>query len=154
MRFPETIFMKRLFDLAKNRNLRVKLIPYIMQMIPPSPNTFLFYNNNRVNNQDPNLTDDPFHVSAYLTDTNLKSPQGVSAAVTKVLKPFRDLFLARSGERPNIATAMSKLFEETDGFSMRGYMSEISGMSGRDISWCETLDKSTGWYDRALTESA
>ena len=26
-------------------------------------------------------------------------------------------------------------------------------MESKAINWCETLDKSTGWYDQALTES-
>ena len=50
MRFPDTPFMKRTFDLAKSRGLNVKLIPYIIQMVKP-PNTWLLYNNSRVNNQ-------------------------------------------------------------------------------------------------------
>lgn len=32
-------------------------------------------------------------------------------------------------------------------------MTQVSLMSPQDITWCETLDKSTGWYDRALTET-
>ena len=153
MRFPDTPFMKRVFDLATNRKLPVKLIPYIMQMVEPSPNTFLFYNNARINNQAPNVTGDPFSVSGYVTDSSLTTPQGVSQKVAEVLQPFRDLFRAQSGEQPpDIASAMSDLFGLTNKFSMRSYMFGL-GMNARDISWCETLDKSTGWYDRALTES-
>ena len=155
MRFPDTPFMKRLYDLANNRSLPVKLIPYIMQMIDPSPNTFLFYNNVRVNNQDSSITGDPFNVSSYVTDPNLTTPQEVSTTVAEVLQPFRDLFSAQCGEQQkDIVTAMDKLFKITDRFSMRGYMFEFLQMNGKDINWCETLDKSTGWYDRALTESA
>jgi len=124
MRFPNTSFMKRLYDLATNRSLSVKLIPYVMQMIEPA-NTFLFYNNARTNNQD-------------------------SERVASVLQTFRDLFTVQPLD---IATAMDRLFERTNRYSMRSYMLETQEMSARDISWCETLDKSTGWYDRALTES-
>jgi len=52
----------------------------------------------------------------------------------------------------DIATAMDTLFSETNTFTMRSYMFQ-GGMNAKDIHWCETLDKSTGWYDRALTET-
>ncbi|KAF9645107.1 amine oxidase [Thelephora ganbajun] len=156
MRFPETPFMKRTFDPARNRGLPVDLIPYVMQMVEPSPNTFLFYNNARVNNGDPSISGDPFNVSGYLNDPNLTTPAEVSQRVAEVLQPFRDLFRAESGSPPRIASAMDKLFVLTNKFSMRSYMFDPAsvGMNAKDISWCETLDfSSTAAYDRALTES-
>jgi hypothetical protein len=152
MRFPRTPFMERTFDLAERRNLPVKLIPYIMQMAPPSPHTFSFFNNARVNNQDSNVTGDPFNVHAYVNDPNLRTPSGVSRHVATVIQPFRDLFRAPAGAQPDIATGMENLFTATNIFSMRSYMFQL-GMDARAISWCETLDKTTGLYDRALTES-
>ncbi|KAF9649823.1 hypothetical protein BDM02DRAFT_3094095 [Thelephora ganbajun] len=155
MRFPDTPFMKRTFDLARNRGLPVNLIPYVMQMVEPSPNTFLFYNNARVNNGDPSISGDPFNVSGYINDQNLTTPADVSQRVVEVLQPFRDLFRAESGSPPpDIASAMDKLFVLTDKFSMRSYMFDPVGMNAKDISWCETIDfSSTAAYDRALTES-
>jgi len=152
MRFPDTPFMKRVFDLATNpkRNLSLKLIPYIMQMVEPAANTILYYNAERINNQAQVTSNDPFHVSNYLQDQDLATPQGVAQRVAHVLQPFRDLFTVQS-----IESAMPELFAATNKFSMRGYMfSPLWNMNPRDINWCETLDKSTGWYDRALTESA
>jgi hypothetical protein len=154
MRFPDTPFMKRFFDLATNRNLPVRLIPYIIQMIKPSPNTFLFYNNRHAYNQDSTLPEDPFNVSGYLGDTKLATPQAVHKKVAEVLQPFRDLFRAKPGEQPpDIATAISELFRMTNRSSMRSHMFEILGMNSKDVHWCETLDTFTGSYDRALTES-
>ena len=155
MRFPDTPFMKRVFDLATNRNLPVRLIPYIMQMVKPLPNTFLFYNNAGVKNQDSSVTSDPFNVSSYVNDPGLTTPQGVSQKVAEVLQRFRNLFRAPTpgGQLPDISKAMAELFRLTDKFSMRSYMFDPVGMDSRQINWCETLDKSTGWYDRALTES-
>jgi len=154
MRFPDTPFMKRVYDLAENRNLPVKLIPYVMQMVEPTPNTFLFYNNSRVNNQDSSITGDPFNVSSYVTDSTLTTPQGVAQKVATVIQGFRDFFRPEQGKPPpNIKTVMEVLFELTNQYSMRSYMFSLP-MDPRDINWCETLDKSTGWYDRALTESA
>jgi hypothetical protein len=150
MRFPDTPFMKRTFDLARNRGLNVKLIPYIMQMVDP-PNTFLFFNNSRINNQQ-SVTGDPFNVTSYVDEPDLRTPQGVSKKVGEVIQPFRDMFRAPLGQHADIATAMDRLFKETNTFSMRSYMF-AGGINAKNISWCETLDKSTGWYDRALTES-
>ena len=149
MRFPDTAFMARTFDLARNRGLSsVTLIPYIMQ----ANNTFLCYNGKSVYSQEANSSPDPFNVSSYVSP-GLTSPDEVDAQVTKILGPFRSLFMPdSSGNQPDIATAMTKLFSETNKFSMRSYML-LQGMQPQDISWCETLDKSTGWYDRALTES-
>lgn len=154
MRFPDTPFMKRVFDLATNRTLPVKLIPYIIQMIEPTPNTFLFYNNARINNQDSSITGDPFNVFGYVQESNLTTPQQVAQQVSAVLQPFRDLFRTQAdGQTPDLATAVAQVFNLTDRFSTRTYMSEVLQMNDRDINWCETLDKSTGWYDRAFTES-
>ena len=140
MRFPNTPFMKRTYDLAKNRGLQVSLdVPYIMS----SPNTIMYFNGNTANEDS---SGDPFHVSDYV-DQGLTSPSEVQARVAGVIQPFRNLFI-----QTDIATAMSKLFSETNKYSMRSYMF-LGGMNSQDINWCETLDKSTGWYDRALTES-
>ena len=149
MRFPDTPFMKRTFDLARNRGLPVTLIPYIRE----TPNSFWFFNNVGIKNQVSDLTeDDPFDVSGYV-DPSLASPAAVSQKLAEVIEPFRNLFVPdSSGNQPDIATAMAVLFNETDMFSMRSYMSQ-GGMRAEDISWCETLTTSTGWYDRALTES-
>ena len=147
MRFPDTPFMARTFDLARNRKLPVKLIPYIVE----ADNTFLCYNGKSVYRQESNATDDPFTVSDYVS-TGLTEPKEVDAQMSKLLDPFRNLFRAdSSGNQPDIAAAMAQLFNETNQFSMRSYMF-LQGMRAEDISWCETLDAYTGGYDRALTE--
>ena len=150
MRFLDTSFMRRTFDLIKNRGLNIKLIPYIMQIVDP-PSTFLYYNGCRVKNQAPSTSSDPFDIKEYIADLNLKTPEGVSAMVSGVVQPFRDYFRPVSGKTPDIGTAMERLFKKTNKFSMRSYMSE-KGMTGKAINWCETLDDSTGSYDQALTE--
>ena len=159
MRFPDTPFMKRTFDLVENRGLNVKLIPYIMQMDDP-PNTWLFYNNVRVHNRDPSVTGDQFHVGNYVVDKSLTTTEGVHKKVAEILQPFRDLFRPRKLPSrppiivppPSIAGAIKSLFAETDKFSVRSYMF-ANGMSDQDVHWCETVDKSgTGLYDRSLTQ--
>ncbi|KAF9783369.1 amine oxidase [Thelephora terrestris] len=152
MRFPDVPFMKRTFDLIKNRNLKVKLILHVLQMVAPSANTWLLYNNARVNNQVPSVTDDPFGVSDYITDPSLRTPEGVYKRVEEVLQQFRDLFRESPEGTLDMATAMDTLFERTNNFSMRSYMVQ-NGMSSNDISWCETISDSTGGYDRGFTET-
>ena len=149
MRFPDTPFMARTFDLARNRNLPVKLtIPYIMQ----TSADIMFFNNVGVSNPD-SVTGDPFNVESYIQDPTLTTPSEVSHKVATVIQPFRDYFRPdSSGIRPSIASGMQKLFDATDTFSMRSYMFN-QGITPQDVSWCETLDDSTGAYDRALTES-
>lgn len=149
MRFPDIPLMKRVFDLAKNRGLDVKLIPYINQMIDP-PNTWLLFNGSRVNNQAPSVTDDPFNVSSYVADPSLRTPEGVSRRLSELFQPFRDLFRHLPGQKPNIATAMELLAKKTNRFSVRSYMFK-NNMDVTAINWCETLDRPTGWYDQALT---
>ena len=153
MRFKDIPFMKRVFDLAGNRNLPVTLIPYIMQMVEPAPNTFLFFNNARIYSQDTSVIGDPFNVSSYVNDASLTTPDEVSRRVATLIQPFRDLFRAEPGHQPDIEAGMKALFAATDKFSLRSYMIDVLGMNAKDVSWCETLDMFTGWYDRALTDS-
>ena len=146
--------MNRVFDLARNRNLPVKLIPYIMDMVD-SPNKFLFFNNARVHNNDPSVAGDSFNILDYIEEVDLTTPQNVNQKIMEVLQPFRNLFKPRvCGKVPDIATAIDHLYDRTDKYSMRAYMTQVLKMDDKDIHWCETLDKTTGWYDRALAESA
>ena len=151
MRFADTPFMRRVFDLAKR--LPVKLIPYIMEMVDP-PNTFLCYNNVSIHNNDTSVTGDPFNVSSYIKNPDLMTPQGVARRVSAVLQPFRNLFRIPNMTSSEIKTAVDQLCEKTAKFSMRSYMYKEFHMDDREVSWCETLDRSTGWYDLSLTESA
>ena len=161
MRFPRTPFMKRTFNLIEERKLEgLRLIPYILS----APNTRLFYNNAHIINgntskpgahdegKDPQ-SDDPFGVEAYITDKRLTTPEGVAEVVGEVLQPFRNFFVpSNSGRQLDIDHAMKLLFKRTNNFSMRGYMLLVRRMNPNDVHWCETLDDSTGSYDRSLTE--
>ena len=154
MRFPKTPFMKRTFELAER--LPVKLIPYIMDMPESSPNTFLFYNNSRAYSDGTTTTGeqlaahDPFKVSGYVTEPGLATRGGALKRVKDELERFRAPFR----DSGSIAEKMENLFKQTNGFSMRSYLTSLpKPMSPKDINWCETHDNSTGGYDRSLTES-
>ena len=152
MRFADVPFMRRVFDLSDDRGLGVQRIQYIMDMPPGSRHTFLFYNNARTNNGVA-APGNPFNVANYLEGPQLATPENVHQRIREVLQPSRNLFRAGPGGAPDIALAINNLYALTNGRSMRAYMSEEFDMSDKQISWCETLDKSTGWYDRALAES-
>ena len=152
MRFPDTPFMKRTFELAKR--LDVELIPNIIHMEDP-PNTRLFYNGNRAFNKPHSEGDDedPFNVRNHLHEESLATHKGVDEKVRKLFQEFRDLFRPQSpgASPPCIETAMNELFKRTNNYTMRSFMLE-KGVDSRDIHWCETIKIATGWYDRALAQ--
>jgi hypothetical protein len=148
MRFPDTPFMKRTFDLINPArqppilNPPPKMIPYIFEQ----PNSFLYFNGSRTANVSP-LPPNPFNISPmYVPETLLRAGQPADS-INAVMAAPRQLFVDN-----DLATAMQKLYVQYDQYSMRSWM-EKNGFSSSGINYCETLDKSTGWYDRALTEN-
>ena len=151
MRFPKRPFTKRTFDLVEKK-LELELIPCTVRTVHHQ-NTRLFYNNTCPHDQDDPADDDPFNVKASLTDPSLATPRGISDKITALVQPYRDLFRPLpNGTGRDIAAPMAKLFEDTDQLSIKEFMAK-RGMSDIDISWCETLARSTGRYDRALSQS-
>lgn len=128
MRFPNTPFMKRTFDLMENRNLNIKLIDYIFT----APHTFHYY---------------PYSPEGYVDDKYLA--EGADTIVKDMLAPLKAPFK----ELP-IDQAIEVLMQ-VDQHSTRSYMALAlkPPYPSSAIHWCETMDKSTGWYDRALTET-
>jgi hypothetical protein len=120
------------------------MIPYIFQMTEPY--TFLYYNGNRTANV-PTLPANPFHISSQYVPSNLLAPGEPASSINEVLAAPRQLFVDNK-----IEPAMEKLYAQYDQYSMRSWM-EYNNFSSSGINYCETLDKSTGWYDRALTET-
>ena len=156
MRFRDTPFMKRTFDLFRNRGLNLKLIPYIREMVDP-PHTLLHFNNNRLHNRASPSAEgaDPFKVnsSKFLNDDSLATQSAVQMKIAKVIEPFRDLFRPTiDGTLPDIDGALKSLFEVTNNWSMRTYMLNVVKMDANDVNWCEALDSSTGTYDLSLTQ--
>lgn len=150
MRFPNTPFMKRTFDLFKRLN--VKLIDYI-------------FNNTATRDYY------PYDADGYVPQSYYK--EGTVAIVDSVLDPFRELFA-----RNPIAEAVTQLMQ-FDAYSTRSWMTVTVPFSGSNttrhdslpdpmgiqiaaqrkiypssvVNWVETHDTSTGSYDRALTEA-
>lgn len=83
--------------------------------------------------------------------SGLEKPEGAHKRVAEVPQRFRNYFSHYPDKKSSIAEGMDHFSKETNRFSMRRYMFATNVDCG-DINWCETLDRSTGWYDWALTE--
>ena len=153
MRYPDTPFMKRTFDLFRNRELPgINLIPYTLEMVNP-PGTWLYFNGIRVNNRATNDVVDPFQVGNYVNEENLKTQGAVLDKLQQVIQPFRDFFRpAPDGTKPGIAQAVATLFQETNRFSLKSYMLTVAGMDPKDVNWCQTLTDAEGTFDLSLTQ--
>ena len=156
MRFRDTAFMKRTFNLFRMEKLKLKLIPYIREMVD-HPHTFLYFNNNRSYNwASPDADEqDPFKVNSpkFLGNDKLATHRAVRTKVAEVIKPFRDIFRPRSdGTLPKVGEPLELFLRATDRWSMRTYMLTESKMDANDVSWCEALDSATGTYDLSLSQ--
>ncbi|KZS88538.1 FAD/NAD(P)-binding domain-containing protein [Sistotremastrum niveocremeum HHB9708] len=146
MRFPDTPYMKRTFDLVRNRGLQnIKLIDFAFS----SDNTFACYNGVNIITSGPNFSaPDPFNIKDYVP-ANFRSPKDVNTFLSKIaIDEPRQLFL-----KNNIQTALELLYKNYDSYSMRSWLMAKFQLSSSTINWLETLDKSTGWYDRGLIEN-
>jgi len=157
MRFPNTPFMWRTYDLAKR--LDMKWLDYIMA----ADNNFYFFNNHRVKattETHPGFVPevDPFGVTKGAVP-NYIDPQFVAMGEpgdfinNVIVKPIVAPF---SVPGVDIEQAMEEMYDKYDKYSMRSYLFQLQNysVSTADAHYMETLDKSTGWYDRALTETA
>jgi hypothetical protein len=95
----------------------------------------------------PTLPANPFNISSEYFPSNLLAQGEPLNSINTVLAAPRQLFVDNK-----IEPAMQKLYAQYDKYSMRSWM-EYNNFSSSGINYCETLDKSTGWYDCALTET-
>lgn len=151
MRFPNTPFMWRTYDLAKRLNM--KWLDYIMD----NDSTFYFFNGNRINAKQLSEVD-PFGVNKgavpdYIDSQFVASNQPSTFISTVVVGPIIAPFAEPDVD---IEKAMGDMYQKYDKYSMRSYLFQLPNynISSADVHYMETLDKSTGWYDRALTETA
>ena len=159
MRFPKTDVMKPLFDLFDEISL--PLGDY--QFKDKLGNSTLLYNNV---NQKRRTDDEPITPKDF--DITGVSPApwgqlGWKANVDNVVDPFADALIEdfKTG-----GTKGWELMMKYDQYSMRAYMAGNRSDTSPDldkmklmpyplnvINWCETFDKSSGWYDRGLSET-
>jgi monoamine oxidase len=179
MRFPKVKMMKRLFNLfaypplnPKGNRLEDKLIPYYYytasyyQRNPAKDNGFLYFNGRRGRDVRDISQKNSFLSAAVLPNLPPQaSAQYIAAGARNiaedVYKPFVDRLVR------DLETGGSEgwhYMQSFDKYSTRAYMSVTykpspslnipeQPLPNNVVNWCETFDKSSGWYDRGLTES-
>lgn len=168
MRFPQIAAMRRVFHLfhysplnTSGINLEAKLKPYYFR--GAANNDTLMSHNGVTVKQNAIPAGDPFKSAAVIQDTD---PQpylrvGAKAIADDVIEPFATLLLKDLEEGTDKGWEYLKKY---DHYSTRAYMSLVYRPSAKlnlpnaplpsdIINWVETFDKSTGWYDRALSET-
>lgn len=164
MRFPDTNAMRRVFRLFQSNKVDIQLQPYIFS----NPQQLYSYNNfTYPKSSIP--SGDAFGSAGVLKDIPDPTPYitcGVDNLVNDVIKPFAKGILAdlNTGKQDGW-----EYMEQFDKYSTRAYMSlqytpspellkqfpnlPTENLTNDVANWCETFDKATGWYDRALSET-
>jgi hypothetical protein len=157
MRFPNTPFMKRTFELVNYINKsspgKLKWIKYAFK----SDNTFTYYNGVRLTTSSSDLTaSDPYRINAYTPHyipdpyVDLLCPTTLQQTLETIMQRLKADF-----KTMHIDAAMKKLIRTYDKHSMRSYLTFSADYQypSEVIDLLEVFDKSTGWYDRALVET-
>jgi len=149
MRYPDTSFVRRLFDLAYNRlGLQEQTIKYIRA----NDNAFLRYNGITVTQAVKKATpneDDIFRVSKS-NDGNVPDSYvdaGSDVLWTEYLRDLRQLFV------DNTFDVAFKKLKELDGHTITSYLTFVKKVPYSVIKWMETMESRTGLFDAALTET-
>lgn len=170
MRFPETNIMTRVFHLFRSVylnsdgiKLEDKMIQYKFadspkQREPPKGNTFRLFNGIRFRAKDLPKDGDPFLFGrARGGDVHQDYIDiGASKLFSDAVKPFADAILSDMANHPQHDSKCEAGFRNLmrfDQYSTRGYLSDCKKIEPTAISWMETMTFSTGWFDRALSET-
>lgn len=147
MRYPNTTFMKRTFDLVSRLNMTNKFITYLRK----NDNAFLCYNGVSMTKEEAAAkprSEDMFRVSKA-NGGNIP-PEFLDKGTDQVweaLGPLRQLFV----EYP-FDEAQKRLMEY-DGYSVRSYLTLVKHFPTDVVNWFETVEARTGLFDQALTET-
>lgn len=147
--------MQRLGQLFNYLGMQDQLIPYYFKS-DKKPG-FKYFNGvrARIDEGNPDFDAPALGINSTLIEL------GTNRIVEDAIGPFaRGLF----NDLKNHTTTGWDVMMRNDAYSTRGYMSfkylpsagfglEPEHLATRVINWLETFDKSTGWYDRALTET-
>jgi len=137
--------------------LRNTLIDYYYKA--KSGGTFLYYNNERYQVPAANPNPPNFNARAMGVESEYIKV-GVDNIVGDIVEPFARMIMEDVEQGTDKGWEIMK---KNDKYSLRAYMSfkyipsinlklPPMHLTTNVINWCETFDKSTGWYDRALTE--
>jgi len=148
MRFPETTFMSRTFDLAKRR-LGLTMLPYIRS----NDSALLSYNGisiTQAENKRKNFDqEDVFRVSTK-NDGHVPEDyfrQGAGVFWDKILNELREYFVDYS-----FSVAFEKLKQWED-YSVTSYLLLIKKVPYPVIKWWETMESRTGLFEQSLVET-
>ncbi|KIM73740.1 hypothetical protein PILCRDRAFT_719225 [Piloderma croceum F 1598] len=156
MRYPDVIFMKRTFDLVRNKlKIGHKLIPYI----GANDKSFLHFNGRRVTKAAYKLSDqggistaDTFRVGITANNRGGYVPeqylvQGHEALFAQALAPLRQYFV----DLP-FPEAFQKLMIH-DAYTVRDYLAMHWKYPNAVVRWIETMEWRTAMFDASLTET-
>jgi len=149
--------MQRLGLLFQYLKMEDQLIPYYFKAKPGTNPGIMYFNgvHGRVDQTDVHFDADKLGINDTLIEL------GVPRVVQDVIGPFARMLWS---DMEKHTTTGWDVMMRNDAYSTRAYMafkympSATFGLvpdhlSTREINWCETFDKSTGWYDKALTET-
>jgi len=146
--------MQRVGQLFNYLGMQKKLIPYYFKS-DKEPG-FQYFNGVRSRIGEGNNFNAPaLGINSSFTEV------GTSRIIGDVVGPFAQMLF---NDLQNRTTHGWDVMMKNDAYSTRAYMSfkyipsasfglEPEHLSTRVINWVETFDKSTGWYDRALSET-
>ena len=150
MRYPETTFMTRTFELAKKR-LGLTMLPYIRA----NDNAFLSYNGISItkaeNKQKDLVKEDVFKVSVgndsdgYVPEDYFK--QGTEVFWNQILGDLRQYFV----DYP-FPVAFEKL-KKLEDHSVTSYLLLVKKIPYPVVKWWETMESRTGLFDQSLVET-
>ncbi|KAJ7439661.1 L-amino acid oxidase [Mycena latifolia] len=149
MRYPETTFMKRTFDLVRNQlNMPTAFIPYIRA----NEKSFFCFNDITITREIDAKTPKANDVFKVSHENGGNIPQdyvakGSGAMWNEGLKELRDNF-----KEKEFMDAYNALMSY-DGYSVSGYLQQVKGYPIDVINWFQTSESRTGLMDEALTET-
>ncbi|GLB43333.1 putative flavin containing amine oxidoreductase [Lyophyllum shimeji] len=149
MRYPDTAFMQRTFDLAKNRlGLKDKMLPYLRA----NDNAFLCYNGISVTKEeeakapkDADIFRSSESKQGFVPDKYVA--QGTRVFWEDILGELRKLFV------DNPFDVAFKKLKELDGHTVTSYLTFVKKLPPSVIDWYETMESRTGLFNQSLTET-
>jgi hypothetical protein len=173
MRFPDIALMTRLFNLfyspqlnpSNGDQLQKHLIPFYFTTKPldQPDDGILFFNGVRERNVRGTFPGDPFQAAQVIQDVDPAIvPQYINAGAVSIANDVFAPFVAKLQSDLNQNTDDGwKYMMSFDKYSTRAFMSlayqpspslgiPANPLPTDVVNWCETFDKSTGWYDRCV----
>lgn len=149
MRYPDTSFMKRTFDLTRNRlALTSKMLPYIRA----NDSTFLSYNGISVTKGKNNSVQSAHDIFKFSEENDGHVPdkyvaEGPGVFWDKHLGDLRQLFVDYPFDE-----AFKKL-KTFDAHTVTSYLMFEKKVPFEVVKWYELMESRTGLFDTSLTET-